>query len=331
MFRIFGSSDEKSAMDNGLQVAKTLLQDTVRTTVVQRTGKRNGIGIVLFNTKRDISSKTETDNTNEMDEDYVDDDDDGKRSQGVHILMPLVPPGIPHGLELNQCLEKERDLQNEFQQEANQNSGDVMAPLQTALEVCQDMFKKAKCVKDVASNSNPVVDSKSVWIFTSRDNPYPGALQQMKTIADEAKEQNVKIVVWPMATSGDSGKEEDDSDDENPKNDNSASFDHSMFYQEIVSDTPFAQPMSTTEDFEEALEELRQDYKKPRRAYYGPMRLPDWRQRILDKENAEDDEEKDTAIMVDWFKFVQLTKKPSTVQIDLQTKLYVQQTLCFLE
>ena len=243
--------------------------------------------------------------------------------------MPLVPPGISHVLDLNQCLEKERNVQEEFQQEPQEKSGDIMAPLQTALEVCQGMFKKAKCVKDVASNSNPVVDSKSIWIFTSHDNPYPGALQQMKTIADEAKEQNVKIVVWPMATGGVS-EMDDGSDGDNPKNDNGPSFDHSLFYQDIVSDSPFASPMSTMEEFEEALEELRQDYKKPRRAYYGPMRLPDWRQRILDKEDVQDDEEQDTAIMIDWFKFVQLAKKPSTVQIDLQTKLYVTQTCGFI-
>ncbi|CAJ1954274.1 unnamed protein product [Cylindrotheca closterium] len=315
MFRTFGAGNDKSAMDNGLQVAKALLQDTVRTTVSQRTGKRNGIGIVLFNTKRQTSSKTA------MEEEDCD-DDDGKQNQGVHILMPLIPPGISHVLDLNQCLEKERNVQEEFQQESQENSGDIMAPLQTALEVCQDMFKKAKCVKDAFSNSNPVVDSKSIWIFTSHDNPYPGALQQMKTIADEAKEQNVKIIVWPMATGGNS-EMEDVSDGDSPRGYNDPSFDHSLFYQDIVSSAPFASPMSTMEEFEEALEELRHDYKKPRRAYYGPMRLPDWRKRILDEKDAQDDEDKDkdTAIMIDWFKFVQLAKKPSTVQIDLQTKL----------
>ncbi|CAJ1950736.1 unnamed protein product [Cylindrotheca closterium] len=294
------------------QVAKTLLQDTVRTTVSQRTGKRNGIGIVLFNTKRKISSK------NAMEDDY--DDDDGKHSQGVHILMSLVAPGISHVLDLNQFLEKERNMQEEFQQESQENQGGIMEPLQTALEVCQDMFKKAMCVKDGASHSNSVVDSKSIWIFTSHDNPYPGALQQMKTIADEAKQQNVKIIVWPMAIGGNS-EMEDDGDGDNPKNYNNISFDHSLFYQDIVSDAPFAGPMSTMEEFEEALEELRQDYKKPRRAYYGPMRLPDWRQRILGEEDVQDNEGKDTAMMIDWLKFVQLAKKPSTVQIDLQTKL----------
>ena len=59
------------------------------------------------------------------------------------------------------------------------------------------------------------------------------------------------------------------------------------------------------------------------------MRLQDWRLRILAKKDLDDDDEaeEDTAIMVDWFKFVQFAKKPSTVQIDLQTKLYVFQKL----
>lgn len=327
MFRT-DDEDKPSPMDLSLQVAKKLLQDTVRTTVAQRTGKRNGIGIVLFNTKREISSKTTADDNDDMDQDDEYDDDDGKHfSQGVHIFMTLVPPGISHVLDLNKCLEKERNLQLEFQQEKKQEhaTSATMAPLQTALEVCQDMFKKAKCVKDAPTNSDPLVDSKSIWIFTSNDNPYPaGALQQLKTIAEEAKEQNVKIVVWPLATSSNgNGKMEVGGGEDEEDSNNGPSFDYSLFYEELASDVLFDDPMSTMEDLKDALEELCEDYKKPRRAYHGPMRLPDWRQRILSKEDLDDEdkEENNTAIMVDWFKFVQFAKKPSTVQIDLQSRL----------
>eukprot|EP00980_Cylindrotheca_fusiformis_P030410 scaffold24788_cov117-Cylindrotheca_fusiformis.AAC.2 len=283
MFRS-SSEDDKSAMDLSLQLAKNLLQECIRTTVAQRSGKRNSIGIVLFNTKLERAKHDDDD----------DEDEDMTESNGVHTLMPLVPPGISHVHEINKCLEGERNLQEEFEGDKTENLR--MAPLQQALTECNSLFKKAKSVKDPTKPDDPV-DSKSIWIFTSKENPYSSELRrQVHMVAEECHESGVQIVVWPLMEAEQENKQ----------------FDQSLFFESMCQEQVFEERLSDMEQLQEGLEDLRQCWKKVRRAYHGPMRMPDWR----DREDA-------TAIMVDWFKLVQFAKKPSMVQIDLQTKLYV--------
>lgn len=279
---MFRSCDkEKSAMDLSLELAKSLLQECIRTTVAQRSGKRNSIGIVMFNTKFERQKNDEDDADEELTE-----------SNGVHTLMPLVPPGISHVHEINKCMEGERNLQQEFEGEISENYR--MAPLQQALTECNNLFKKAKSVKDPTQPEDPV-DSKAIWIFTSQENPYsPELRHQVHMVAEECHESGVQIVVWPLA-----GVDKD-----------KKHFDHSLFFESICQVQVFQERLSGMEQLQDGLEDLRQCWKKVRRAYHGPMRMPDWR-----------DREDDKAIFVDWFKLVQFAKKPNMVQIDLQTKL----------
>jgi hypothetical protein len=283
MFR--SPDNEKSAMDLSLELAKSLLQECIRITVAQRSGKRNSIGIVLFNTK--LGRKKD-----EEDEDGG--DEDVTESNGVHTLMSLVPPGISHVHEINKCLEGERNLQQEFEGETTGNLR--MAPLQQALTECNNLFKKAKSVKEPAKAEDPV-DSKAIWIFTSQESPYsPELRHQVHKVAEECHESGIQIISWPLATA--------DKQD--------TQFDHSLFFESICQEQVFEERLSDMEHLQDGLEDLRQSWKKIRRAYHGPVRMPDWR-----------DRDDNTAIMVDWFRLVQFSKKPNMVQIDLQTKLYV--------
>jgi hypothetical protein len=289
------SQPSSSAMDLSLQVAKLLLTETIRTAVTLQFGKRNGVGLVLYNTK---PRKTNED----IDEDSEEEDDDESgipRGNTVHVLQELETPGISHVKKLLKCLKNERDLRTEFSFPWDEkNSQPRVSPLQTALEVCIRMFNKAKCVKTPAKAGDPI-DSKTIWIFTNREDAASSShLKLIENVARDAHEQNIDIRIWPLLSS--SAPE-------------TTTFDYSVFFHSICNPEPaFDERFSSMDELIEGLEILGSSWKRVRRGYHGPMRLPDWRER-----------NNDLAIMVDFFKLVSFKKRPSSIQIDLQSNLYV--------
>ena len=106
-------------MDVSLGIAQQFVRQRIRTVVTHKTGKRDGVGIVLYNTKPIVGTndkkhknivQTDTSQTNDNDmegddddddeETDVDDDDDDDEdapattANSIHVLLPLQPPGI---------------------------------------------------------------------------------------------------------------------------------------------------------------------------------------------------------------------------------------------
>jgi hypothetical protein len=259
-------SNCSSPVDLALQLAQDLLQRCIRSTVTLKTGKRNGVGLLLYHTKQNRVSKKEGEDADEHDDDEMEDDDDDDESTDqastVHVLLPLVPPGVAEVKTIRSCLSKERDLRQEFSCFSHDGEEEEprIAPLQTALEESTRIFRKAKCVKDSNSaKANEAIDSRSIWIFTNRENPYPASNHLIQNVARDAKEQGIQIVVWPLPS----------------PTAPTPLFSHLPFYQDIASYTAFDNRLQSLEDLEDGLEDLQQHFKKIRRLYYGPMLMPD--------------------------------------------------------
>jgi hypothetical protein len=323
--------------DMALRLAQELLQRCIRTSVTLKTGKRNGVGLLLYHTKPNRTKANESDddednNNNtttgdeqkeESDDDSSideDDDDDDEHTTTVHVLLPLAPPGVTQVKTIRRCVssskDDDRNLKDEFACPDHQDVGRI-APLQTALEESMRIFRKAKCVKDTTKKtSEATVDSKSIWILTNRDNPYPSLGQLIQNVARDAGEEGIQLQVWPLPSS--------------TTQHDGPSFDHGAFFDNITLRPPtFPERFQSLEELLDGLDDLQDEYTKIRRAFYGPLLLPDWREQAQKeqeaaKTNSDNNNNNNNnnvpPIMIDWFRFVQFAKKPSTVTINQETK-----------
>ncbi len=292
-------NDDVCSADLALTLAQQLLQQRIRDTVTLKIGKRNGVGVLLFDTKPMESHSEQVEELSDDDDDDHDNDDNNEESptRSVHVLIPLDPPGIRQVQTIRSCLKRERNLQKEFSQSRDADPPRI-APLQIALEEAVRIFRQAKCVREKASKPNEPLDARTIWILTNRDNPYPPLAQQLlQNVARDAKDAGIQILVWPLA---------------HPETNE---FVMEPLYGEVVSRDVFeGRRLKTQQEIEEGLEELQQYWKKIRRLYWGPLLFP---------RQPQPSEEDTPEIMVDWFRFVQLAKKPTKVQIDQRTKRYV--------
>jgi hypothetical protein len=363
-------------MDMTLRAAERIIKERIRTTVTVKTGKRDGFGLILYNTSKrrrhdaakeaaaaattksnpgedvdgGIKKKNEEEDDGSGDDDDDDDDeeedndddncnDDPSNTGGgstVHVLLPLSPPGIKQIQTIQACLQdhttgmsrRVRDLQQEFQPPSSDTTDTteeevLMAPLQTALEESMRAFRGAKCVRDHIKPNEPV-DTKAIWIFTNHCSGGPGPLQLstnaqqlIQNVARDALEQKIQIIVWPLPLFAATTKDESTISvalrQEDPEDDviEDAHFDFDQFYSSIVTSTPFTHRLylDDHEILQDCMLDLQHYWRRLRRAYYGPLLLPDWK-----------DQKEAQHIMVDWFKCVQLTKKPGKVTICQQTK-----------
>lgn len=307
-----------------LLLIQTLMQQTIEQTVIRKSGKRNGVGLFLYNTNPKRKSRDGQNHGNDDDiddDDKMDDEDDEDDLAGgdsddedvadapnqastVHELLDLVPPGIQHVQTLRDLVENGgRDLKEEFCSAVAEEMARI-APLQTAIEDATRKFIAAKCVKDPnKSTKGNEFDHRSIWIFTNQTNPYPhdSVMQLVYNVANEAKEQNINIVVWPLFSTSPS------------KNDVGGSSDvfESPFFDKLVSEVVFGRRLQTMTELEDGLENITRSMRKNRRSYFGPMH-------ILDPSANENGE--DSAIMIDWYPIIQLAKRPGKVQIDDESK-----------
>jgi len=332
-----GSDDKNqsvSAIDLSLKLVQTLLQQTIEQTVIRKTGKRNGVGLLLYNTKtireddnkKDVidGADNDSDDDDKMDDEYDNDsmdegaDDDQEHSSpsvsSVHRLLDLKPPGITHVQTLQKITGDKRGQQKESECElkikfcpSTDETEPTIAPLQIALEESTRMFLNAKCVRESTNNANGKreYDNKSIWIFTNQTNPYSDELNRLtQNIANEAKEQRIEIIVWPLAV-------HPDSNHSSIKNDEDFV---SPFFEAISTEILFNQRIRSYDELHEGLEEIYRAMVKKRRSYHGPMH-------ILRPDNVGNIRSlKDPAIMIDWYSIVQLAKRPGKIQIDSATK-----------
>jgi hypothetical protein len=185
--------DEKySPMDVALAACENLVRAKVRTMTTLKTGKRDGFGVVFYNTRL-VSRRENSDKDNDADDkkpamndddgDGDDDDDDGSVGYGprdelstVHELLPLAPPGKQSVLTIKSALNKDPfsdglDIEEEYGHPAqdtttsSQDKEDHVEtnPLDLAFHHVIQLFSNAKCVKKPKTKYEPV-DSKSLWI-----------------------------------------------------------------------------------------------------------------------------------------------------------------------
>lgn len=312
--------------DMSLRTIQSLVETLIETIVTRKTGKRDGVGILLYNTKPQVKKiKKDKDNPFEEKNDDIDDDDkmdenesdqeeedsestnsdsnengEAANQTNVHKLLDLAPPGIKQFRELRKLVDqKERDAKEEFCPTDIPSDSELrQAPLQNAIEEAMRIFLSSKFVKDRNKAKKPdEVDSRAIWVFTNQTNPYTPALQQLvDNVASEAKEQNIEFIIWPLASMVGGALK-------------SGTF-SSPFFEALASAWYFDQAFQDMDELQQdGLDEIYRRMKKNRRLYHGPMHI------LHSSSNRE------APIMIDWFSPVQLAKRPGKVQIDDETKL----------
>lgn len=327
-------TEESQPLQSPMDVALTICERWVRHKVLQvathpRTGKRDGMGILLYGTqplsKEELNSpRPSQDDDDKQDDDNEEEEDDRSiPSSGVvsttHTLLPLEPPGIPHVKDLLECLpntklggQRSRNLQDHYALKETMNDSHTF--LRSALQEAKMAFALAKCVR--APSSKSPQDTKSLWIFTTNDDPCAGDTQEqqhMETMAKDAAESGIRIHVLPLKSSS------------------QHSFDVTKFWNRIIRPSPL-QPQgdpvfvgSTTWeeeggatssatpslDVDDVLRHL-QKWEVTRKVFSHPLLLPDWKDRGETEETPH--------IMLDFYRVVQLQRKPTHVMLHQQTK-----------
>lgn len=344
-------------IDLSIKLIQALLQQTIEQTVIRKTGKRNGIGLLLYNTKskrgddgekgarypggdNDDNTDANYDDDDDDDDDKMDDEDDDEMDDEmddedtdddnedlptiqqqqvettVHMLLDLKPPGVGHVQTLRKLVVDKRrqqqrayrDLQADFCPSVD-DPDPTIAPLQTALEESTRMFLNAKCVRDPTKNvkGKNEYDTKSIWIFTNQTNPYSDEKSQLiQNIANEAKEERISIIVWPLPVHSNGKKHSFQKDD---------NMFVSPFFEKIASEILFDQRPQSYIELQDELGEICRSMAKKRRTYYGPMHILRPGKNVGNTRSV-----KDPAIMIDWYSVVQLQRRPGKVQIDTATK-----------
>lgn len=129
-------------MELSLVAISKLLRMRIRTVAESKTGKRNGVGVLLYgcDTMRAIhKDDSDSDGAAVADERIL---------PSTHELIELTPPGIEQVLGIQSCLEK-RDLQKEFALGNREDRGDDEEEdgaqlLRTALHEANKVFMYAQ-------------------------------------------------------------------------------------------------------------------------------------------------------------------------------------------
>jgi len=196
-------------VDWSLMAFEKVARDRIRTTVLHKTGKRDGFGVLLYNTRyrprmnlgsgnsgvggadsktKKMGKKDDDDGGDDSeDEDDESDGDDGFglgpgggfNNSSYHELFPLQPPGSSTVKMIRNALpdfldERQFDIEKEYGHEPDEQFGEkAQSPIQLALYEAMMIFQGAKCVrKDETSSSRKYEnDAKQIWILTNDDDP----------------------------------------------------------------------------------------------------------------------------------------------------------------
>jgi len=328
---------------SSVQFALQTVQDTVRRKIrqvtVHKSGKRDGLGVLLYNTKyraplpseedeeeEEKDAKKESTNNHEDAEDDDDDDDDAVEGMGtaatrmstVHTLLPLKPPGVQAVKKLRATQpdlfsdEVELDLQKEYGNDDrdgnNSNTTDdedeTTVPLREALYVAQKHLTDAACFKED--------DHAEIWIVTATDMPHSltsndsgsgGILQVLQTAVADLRDRGMQVVVWPVVPPASSSKGDEDEDAATTVK--VKKWDASKFYD------PIGIPTEEQDDESGELPWTASVLKKTRRSYRIPLLLPNWQQKGVTAESP--------MIYLDMYKLTQDLRIPLGVPIHNQT------------
>jgi len=233
----------ETPFDIALRIATRLMEIKVSNVAMESTGTRDGVGILLYGTKRYAIP--------------------GNPSKTTKFIVPLAPPGVNEITELNELLrpieelikesEKKKDgydggvdmtgmtqsitsqtqttnrtLIEEFGDLKNENSEaseiakqmghNNLSTLRSAINAVSLAFSQAKCVRKPSKNQ--VADLRRVWIMTNNDNPVGGNMRegdQIVRLARDCAERGIEMDIWPLPTS-----------------DKSKVFNKKLFYHRII-------------------------------------------------------------------------------------------------
>ena len=329
-------------MNECMKAIQTVIRNKIRTVTIYKAGKRDGIGILLYNTKyrqdRDDSltlrpppkpSTVDEDDENEDDDNDEEDDDDDLLMFGsslptvptnVHEFIPLEPPGVStmERIQSSLLLPSSQsltataiDLEKEYSR-THQDADDAksqLPPLLYALRKALIHYSNASCVKKTKKTSAgkwEEPDSKHIWIITPHDDP-------CHSNAPADREEMIRLLQSCV-------KDLQENDIQLhvwpivvPQSDTTIStkkFDRSIFYNSITSSSSlnYIDGSMTADDWVNSLDAV---YKKTRPAYRVPFLLPNWKQQPQKASHH--------AIYLDMYNLHQVQKEPSAVYIHQST------------
>ena len=335
------TSTASTYMNDCMKAIQTVVRNKIRTVTIYKAGKRNGIGIILYNTKyrpgrNEVTTKPqpakptaddEEDETDEDDDDDNNDDDDlllfGSSPQtiqmNVHEFVPLEPPGVATMERIQSSLLPSTqsmtvsastfDLQKEYSRTSDDpvDAKSQLPPLLYALRKALLHYSNATCVKKTKRTSAgkwEEPDSKHIWIITPNDDPCH---------SNAATDRNEMMRLLQSCV-----KDIQENDIQLhvwpivvPKSEatiSSSTFDRSIFYNSIATASSNQNDVSmTANDWVTSLDAV---YKKNRPAYRVPFLLPNWKQQQKTSHHA---------IYLDMYNLHQVQKEPSVVYIHQST------------
>jgi ATP-dependent DNA helicase II len=334
-------SDLTSPFETALMAAERLVHSRIHKVATTKQGKRDGVGILLFNAP-----------TQNKDMIHVGlNAHDGYDS--LRTALELEPPGVRHIQSLRGAIkcpgrEKVRDFESEIygmkldhskedvhdNQMTNINTEGIRMrkayeilvqgawSLRSALQKSLQMFLSAKCVKKISKGIDDPEDMKSIWIFTNQDDPSTHTTNDSNDIMDEEHssgfhyvyercnelaEDGIEINLIPL-----------------PKVDG-ARFDTSIFYHKIIVHSDVREEYRDLSDLgsadcvdvETILDRIDNQWSKPRGFLCIPMLLPDWDSNgnnDLDSTNSDQ-----YRIMIDIYKHIRIKKRPTPIKINART------------
>jgi hypothetical protein len=307
---------------------------------VQKYGKRDGIGVLLYNTKlrpplvvataakKESATNKSDDDNDDKEEDEDDEEPPAQLLYGynngssimsrVHELLALERPGVTAVRQLQKTQEDvftgecELDLEHEYGPEVHQNDdADDAEPkasssLHLALEAAVQAFQTSSCVKQ-RPGKNDEPDLKYIWILTADPHPTDnGGGGVTASVVENIHDNGIAVSVWPVVT-------------------DRSTFDATYYTDTLQMTCPRGETGDDTiDDLVFALEKLT---KKIRRVFTAPLVLPgetvapdddDGDDETTKKQRAAGDFRK-PRLMLDFFTLVRPTEKPKLVPIHQQT------------
>ena len=351
-----------SPFDAALIACERLLHHRVHNVATTRTGKRDGVGILLFNCPAANLDPNSSDGG--VDENHA--------TASIRRFMELSPPGVDQiqtiracmdqgktGINANSLKGRRRDLKRELyaakceEDDWNliNNNGDIdnnvnidiqTILLRSSFFECNKMFNDAKCVKSLSSTSKETEDSKTVWVFTNEHDPVQGSVKErelMEGVSKDLVESEVDIRLWAL-----------------PRADREV-FDRSIFYDYVTTldenegddedgegdtvERGFSgrSPGEEDLDLDGLLEEVCASWNTVRKTQTIPMYLPDCIEHhkvdeANDKEMVDNTDgvpaQRTNAypgIMLDIYQTIRIKKKPMPTTINSVTNKYVSNNL----
>jgi hypothetical protein len=229
------SSFNTTTMDVTLQAAIDLIQQSIQTSAIYKTGKRDAIGILLYNTRFRSSQSCCMDYAS---------------TTNVHALVPLEPPGVPTILALRKYTGSALAQDYGLQAQGDNDNTATVEPFLTGLEEAAKLFSDAKCVHEG--------DARHVWIFTNSTNANKNKdrLTKLKNKFATFRESGMNIVVWELK------QEEPQPEMKNENDIQDESLWNAMGVETV-----------STHSTELLLQRMRNTWKKTRRSFAAPLLL----------------------------------------------------------